>query len=328
MEQLFEATMKAAVSTKHRREQDRLVQEYRTFCRAHSYDPRNPSLCSVGAFIVVRTKRLKGSTATISSVLGAIRRQCTLDKVSYLRPDEQLLLADLLTELEYNDARGIHQARPLSRLILDVMCHKGLRRIGREREAIVMMTVAHDGMLRAGEVTNELRAIDLAWNEKRNQVTISLLRTKKHRKRGAQLVTLFDYGPRSGCALLRRWIRDINVQNGSTDYLFPIWVERKGAFDKSRCVSYRTFNEMIKQSVTYIGLEAAAFSGHSCRAGGATDAFNAGVPYATVKKFGRWRSDSVLLYYRDEDEVVFRIMSAFGRLGERTKGRRIRSCFP
>jgi hypothetical protein len=36
-----------------------------------------------------------------------------------------------------------------------------------------MMTLAHDGMLRAGEVTNELRAIDLAWNEKRDQVTIS-----------------------------------------------------------------------------------------------------------------------------------------------------------
>ncbi len=87
-------------------EQYRLVQEYRTFCGAQSFDPRNPSLCSVGAFIVVRTKRLKGSTATISNVLGAIRRQCTLDKVSYLEPDEQLLLADLVKELEYNDAKG------------------------------------------------------------------------------------------------------------------------------------------------------------------------------------------------------------------------------
>ena len=75
--------MMAAVSTKQ--EQDRLVQEYRTFCRAHSYDPRNPSLCSVGAFIVVRTKRPKGSSATINSVLGAIRRQCTMDRVfSYI----------------------------------------------------------------------------------------------------------------------------------------------------------------------------------------------------------------------------------------------------
>ena len=126
MEKLYRATMLAAVSTKHRKEQDRLVQEYRTFCGAQSFDPRNPSLCSVGAFIVVRTKRLKGSTATISNVLGAIRRQCTLDKVSYLEPDEQLLLADLVKELEYNDARGIHQARPLSRLMLDVMCHKGI----------------------------------------------------------------------------------------------------------------------------------------------------------------------------------------------------------
>jgi hypothetical protein len=45
---------------------------------------------------------------------------------------------------------------------------------------------------------------------------------------------------------------------------------------------------------------------------------NAGVPYATVKKFGRWRSDSVLLYYRDEDEVVYRRRSGVLAGAQRT----------
>ena len=56
---------------------------------------------------------------------------------------------------------------------------------------------------------------------------------------------------------------------------------------------------MIKFSVERIGLSGGNFAGHSLRAGGATDLFAAGVPYPVIKKFGRWKSDAALLYYRD-----------------------------
>ena len=38
------------------------------------------------------------------------------------------------------------------------------------------------------------------------------------------------------------------------------------------------------------------YSGHSCRAGGATDLFAAGVQYYVVKKYGRWTLDTALIY--------------------------------
>jgi hypothetical protein len=47
-----------------------------------------------------------------------------------------------------------------------------------------------------------------------------------------------------------------------------------------------------------IAVDATLYSGHSCRAGGATDLFVAGLPYYIVKKYGRWRSDAALLYFR------------------------------
>ncbi len=301
------------------------MREFRQFCGEHGFSPRNPTLCSVGSYLVVRTRRLGGSAKGVDFVIGAIRRRCELDDIPYLAPYELLLLTDLVRELKFNDVKGIHRVRPLSRLLLDLIYRKGRKdRAWKERMAIVMMTVAHDGMLRAGEICRGLRAVDLCWNRARSTVTINLLRTKGYRTGGGQLVTLFDYGKGSGCALLREWIQDLGIVDGSIAYLFPAWEERMGALDASRFISTDDFRKMIKRAVASIGLDATAFSGHSCRAGGATDAFNAGVPYATVKKFGRWKSDTVLLYYRDEDEVVSRIMSAFASLRTRRKGCRRR----
>ena len=293
--------------------------DYRQFCREHTFDPLQPTLCSVGAFVVVRTRRLGGSTATLDSTIGAIRRASDMDRrPEFLSRRDELLLLDLVKELKYNDKRGVHRVRPLSRLLLDLIYRKGKHgRARREQMALVMMTVAHDGMLRAGEICSGLRAVNLSWNIARTTVTLNLLRTKRYRTGSGQLVTLCDYGKGSGCALLRAWIQDCHISDGSTAYVFPAWDERKQAFDSSKSVCTDIFRKMIKRAVASIGLEPAAFSGHSCRAGGATDAFNAGVAYATVKKFGRWRSDTVLLYYRDEDEVVNRIMTAFGSLGIR-----------
>jgi hypothetical protein len=47
-------------------------------------------------------------------------------------------------------------------------------------------------------------------------------------------------------------------------------------------------------------------TGHSFRAGGATDLFNAGVPYQVIQKQGRWKSAAVLVYFKSEAAAVCR----------------------
>ena len=56
------------------------------------------------------------------------------------------------------------------------------------------------------------------------------------------------------------------------------------------------------------------YSGHSLRAGGATDLFVKRVPYYLIKKMGRWKSDAALLYYRSDKDVYEAVRKAFGEL--------------
>ena len=69
---------------------------------------------------------------------------------------------------------------------------------------------------------------------------------------------------------------------------------------------------MIKRRAVKAGLTPDSFSGHSLRAGGATDLFVARVPYFLIKKMGRWRSDAAMLYYRSEEDVCLAVAAAFG----------------
>ena len=307
--------MAGAANTKHRVGQERTVEIYLKFCRENGFSKHAPTFLSVAGFLADHVVRQKGSAKTIGPIIGAIRRYCVLSRIPYLSDHEQLLLLDLVKELELKDTKAKRQVRPLTRFILDAVYSTGDRSCGRERMAIVIMTVAHDAMLRSGEICGGLRAIDFSWNKSRRSVTIHFLRTKTHRKYGGISVTIYDYGRRSGCALLRRWFREQNLKDSSTEFVFPHWDSRRNSFVRDKCLSSDLFRKMVKDAVESIGLKREDFSGHSCRAGGATDAFNAGVPYAAVKKFGRWRSDTVLEYYRDEDEVATRVSAAFGRLG-------------
>jgi hypothetical protein len=287
-----------------------MVGAYKSYCREQGFDEQAPSLLSVGGYCLRYTTRV-GSTKTIDAVLTSIRRDCLTTGIPYLPASEVALLGDLVKELKFNDTTEVRRVRPLTRILLDAIYSQGTDGLGKKRMALVMMTLAHDGMLRSGETCSGLRGLDLQWNRKRTSVSVHLLRTKGNRTGGGQVVTMLDYGRESGCALLRAWCDDMNIREGSTSYVFPRWDERKQAFDRKRFASTDQFRRYIKKAVESVGMPPSEYSGHSCRAGGATDAFNAGVPYATVKKFGRWKSDTVLLYYRDEDEVAYHISNAF-----------------
>jgi integrase len=76
---------------------------------------------------------------------------------------------------------------------------------------------------------------------------------------------------------------------------------------------------MIRKALIIIGLEGKKYGAHSLRAGGATDLFRAGVYYPLIKKFGRWKSDTALIYYRDQEAVTETVMTAFRSLSNLTK---------
>jgi integrase len=73
------------------------------------------------------------------------------------------------------------------------------------------------------------------------------------------------------------------------------------------------FRRQVKIAMTSIGHDPDYYSGHSFRAGGATELFAIGLPYEQIKKFGRWKSDAALIYYRDQDHIEEAVAKAFSR---------------
>ena len=63
-----------------------------------------------------------------------------------------------------------------------------------------------------------------------------------------------------------------------------------------RPVTHGVFTNSIKSLISRIGLRPADFSPHSFRRGGATFAFQAGVPERLIQRHGDWRSDAYRRY--------------------------------
>jgi hypothetical protein len=54
----------------------------------------------------------------------------------------------------------------------------------------------------------------------------------------------------------------------------------------------------MRKRLHELGLAESDYSGHSFRKGATTDAMNNGIPEHDVRIMGRWKSDSVKLYYK------------------------------
>ena len=85
----------------------------------------------------------------------------------------------------------------------------------------------------------------------------------------------------------------------------------KGKDESQVALSKGTVNHIVKNRLKEVGIDANALNigGHSLRAGGATDAAQRGVDLSLLKKHGRWKSDAVFLYLRDDvgDELEFNV---------------------
>ena len=96
-------------------------------------------------------------------------------------------------------------------------------------------------------------------------------------------------------------------------FVFPLRTGKQSEpFSRYSHGSRRTWTVRFKSRLQELGLDRSYYSGHSFRAGGATDLFNNGVPLATVMKLGRWKNaTSALVYFREETELAAAAAAAF-----------------
>ena len=115
---------------------------------------------------------------------------------------------------------------------------------------------------------------------------------------------------------MKKWFEAKGVWNESKAdaFLFPGRKRGGRSFEYGATISPSWLRSRIKKVAVYLGLNIADYSGHSLRAGGATDLFIKRVPYYHIKKIGRWKSDAALLYYRSDEDVYEVVQRAFGKL--------------
>ena len=254
--------------------------------------------------------RNKGSTRSLNQVLHAIKHGRPQDQ-PWLTESDSTQLRTLIKELQYEDMTPGRQKRPLLRrhLLRAVQVlnpQKGLALL----ETLLLFT-GHNGLLRIGKLLSGLVVSDVFWDCDHLGFQLFLGCTKTVRKGPGAYVSFRHHGSLSAVSLMTKWFDENDLWHAYSSHIFPSC--RRGVFDFSRTMSPDYLRKIIGRWVSAIGLvDPSKYSGHSMRAGGATDLFTMRVPYYIIKKMGRWLSDAALVYFRDDEDVILTVASAFG----------------
>jgi hypothetical protein len=172
---------------------------------------------------------------------------------------------------------------------------------------------AHDGLVRSGELMSGIKMKQLTWMMSTH--CRLRVRTKTEQIGAGATIDMADTKSQfSAVKMLKAWCRANKLEGNPEAFLFPRWSARDGFFDWTKPASADWLRKEVKSLVAQVGEDPTSFSGHSFRAGGATDLFKTRTPYWIIKKAGRWKSDAALLYYRSEDDVTSAVAEAFSKL--------------
>ena len=250
-----------------------------------------------------------GSTRSVAQVIHAVKSGKDLNDPWPDATDDKRLKT-LVKELQFDDVSPGNQKRALRRFHLLDAIKKTPKLTGRLLLEALLLFTSHNGLLRIGELLCGLQVSDVIWDSERLGFRLHLERTKTGRSGPGVYVAFRDHGSVSAVSLMRMWFDENNLWIQHTSFIFPS--THGEILDFSRTMSQDHFRKVIKLWCITIGLDPSKFSGHSLRAGGATDLFAMRVPYYVIKKMGRWISDAALIYYRDEEDVISAVTEAFG----------------
>lgn len=167
--------------------------------------------------------------------------------------------------------------------------------------------VAFWAMLRKGNVTAKAGAVHARQNLKRGDVTttadgwvwLTLKHTKTLQFYERELKVPLASIPGSPLCPVAALTNMIRLNPASKED--PLFSNLERGTVKP--LTYYKLVKSLKECITKIGHDPAAYAGHSFRRGGATLALTLGLDHAWIKLLGDWKSDAYLLYARVTDGV-------------------------
>ena len=295
-----------------------LANRFEAWCGENEKEAYPVSYDCVAGFLCGLAKDRDGSTKSLAVVLTALRARVSERGESWLSTHEATRLRKLMDHMRYLDTKAVSRKQALQLKHLHAMYTGSELSDPRLLEEAVILYMGHDGLLRSGELLSGLKVSDLVWSLDHSQFTIVLDRSKANRSGDGESVTIRDYEGRSAVKLMIQWFGTMGLWDKPSSHIFPSRSGKTWLWDKTLSTDW--LRGVIKKRVAMIGLDAEKFSGHSLRAGGATDLFVARVPYFLIKKMGRWKSDAAMLYYRCEADVTDAVAAAFGRVSAQLGG--------
>ena len=220
---------------------------------------------------------------------------------AWLNAGEVLRLTAVVRQLRFVDRSPPNQKRPLFLRMLQRLFARWDLSMRAPLELATILLLGHNGLLRSGELMSGLRVSDITWDSPRVGFSLLLIRSKCGRSGPGVLVRYSEFPGLCAVRLMRRWFRKEGLHLSPNQLLFP-----------TRTASW--LRHQIKLLCSQLGVDPQHYSGHSLRAGGASDLFMARTPYFIIKKMGRWSSDAALLYMRAEDDVTRAVRHAFAKL--------------
>jgi integrase len=285
------------------------VKKFAEYCFKMDQAPFPISLICLQMFLSNFMERNNGSTRSLSLEISKIKSHCVLEDLPWLSTSDHQKLLVWLRKTQYNDHTPSNQKDALTMKHLYLMSKHLSTSILEDVKTDAILWLGHDGLLRLGDLTSELRVSDIIWSPNFEDFDLKVDRTKTHRK--GDPITI-PFRNRTGPCAVKKMKAYFKLAkfNHKSDLLFP------SIYSKSKIISESCIRNRIKYLCSKIGLDSSRFSGHSLRAGGATDLFNENVDYNFIKLLGRWKSDTALIYYRDKVGLVKAVNLAFKKLAQ------------
>ena len=84
--------------------------------------------------------------------------------------------------------------------------------------------------------------------------------------------------------------------------------------EKPKTVTVRWLAAMMRFLLTEVGADSSVYSLHSLRRGGATQAYQAGVDFLSIKRHGKWHSEAFWAYVTAPKAENSKVAKAFQSL--------------
>ncbi len=240
----------------------------------------------------------------------------------HLQPDptENTLAQYLLEAAKRLDTRQKNQKEPISIQILEKLYNSSMEPTHTLTSARIMCfcILGFAGFLRFDEISVLYRS-DFTFHDTYMTIFIEQSKTDTYRE-GRTICIAKGESKLCPVAITTSYFSTANMLDPSSDssdvFIFrAISHTKKGERlrPKNQPISYTRVRELLLAALKAVGIESHRFGTHSLRAGGATEAANAGVPDRLFKRHGRWVSETAKDGYIKDD--MSRLLTVTQSLG-------------